>query len=418
MPNIKASIITIGDELLIGQIVDTNSAWMAKQLNELGIDVIRRVAVGDNREDIIRCLDEERQNATIILMTGGLGPTADDITKPLLCEYFGGKMIVNNEVLEHVRHIFEKRKLPILERNMKQAEVPDVCTVLFNNHGTAPGMMFEKHGNIVISMPGVPHEMMGIMKDAVLPEFSKRFASDALVHRSVITAGLGESFIAERIQDLEEALPPHIRLAYLPGAWMVKLRLTGRGADKNMLTAELDMQQQKFAERLHDIVFSLEDEPLEQVVGECLTRMNKKIALAESCTGGYVSHKITQVPGSSHYFQGNLVCYQNELKAKILGVDPDVIAAESAVCETVAIQMAQGTRHLLNADIGFGVTGLLGPESSPEDKVPAGTVWMAVTNGVDIKTQKFKFIYSRERNKEVAVQMALLLIWKFLNNRA
>lgn len=414
MANIKASIITIGDELLIGQTIDTNSAWIATQLNTLGIDVVRRIAVGDNHQDITKALDDEIANAQIVLITGGLGPTADDITKPLLCEYFGHKLVVNEEVLAHLKSIFTKRNLPILERNMKQAEVPDGCRVLFNNYGTAPGMWFEKNDTIIISMPGVPHEMMGIMNDNVLPDFTNRFYSDALLHRSVITSGLGESFIAERIKDFEENLPPYIKLAYLPGAWMVKLRLTGRSADKELLAKELDQLQTLLAERLKDITVSLLDEPLETIVGKCLEDQNKTIALAESCTGGYISHTITQVQGASHYFKGGVVCYQNEIKERILAIPHDVLQTQGAVCEDVAKTMAVNIRNEFKTSIGFGITGLLS-DGDADSKVPVGTVWMAIADEDSVYAKHYNFPYSRTRNKEVALQMALLLIWKNLN---
>ena len=416
MANIKAAIITIGDELLIGQTIDTNSAWMAQRLNDFGIDVIRRVAVGDNREKIIAAFDYELQHVAILLITGGLGPTADDITKPVLCEYFGGKLVVNEEVLKYVRELFERRKLPVLDRNLRQAEVPDNCTVLFNKQGTAPGMLFEKDGKFIVSMPGVPHEMMGIMEDGVIPEIQKRFASDALVHMSILTAGQGESFIADRIQDLEEALPSHIRLAYLPGPWMVKLRLTGRGADKAHLIQELRLRREEIANRLEEIVVALEDLDLEHILGKNLTVKEKTLCLAESCTGGNIAHKITQIMGSGKYFYGSIVCYQNEIKQRLLGVDAKLLEDQGAVCEDVAAQMAKGAMKALGTDYGFGITGLLSP-GGDDDKVPVGTVWMGVCDKDNVRTKKFHFPYDRLRNKEVAVQMSLLMMWKFINNR-
>jgi nicotinamide-nucleotide amidase len=416
MANVKASIITIGDELLIGQTIDTNSAWIAQRLNDLGIDVIRRVAVGDDADAITEALNEELSKAEIILVTGGLGPTADDITKPLLCQYFGGKMVVNEEVLKHVKEIFSKRDLPILESNLKQAEVPDTSKVLFNRLGTAPGMLFEKDNKVIISMPGVPHEMMGIVEDEVIPLLQQRFISDAILHESIITAGLGESFIADKIKDLEQALPAHIRLAYLPGYWMVKLRLTGRSADKLRLTKELQMRQEEIANRLEDIVVALEDLPLEQILGKELTVLEKTIGLAESCTGGYISHRMTQVLGSSKYLKGGIVSYQKEVKEKVLGVDKDLLVEKGAVCEEVAIQMAQGAMNRLNTDFGFGITGLLS-HGGDDDKVPVGTVWMCICNKERYKTRQFLFPYDRLRNKEVAVTMALLMMLKFVTGK-
>lgn len=414
MSNIAAAIITIGDELLIGQTIDTNSAWIAQRLNVLGIDVLRRVAVGDNRDAIIKALDEELAGADIVLITGGLGPTADDITKPLLNEYFGGKMVVNERVVEHLKALFTKRNRPFLERNMKQAEVPDCCTVLYNRMGTAPGMWFEKDGKVTIAMPGVPFEMASIMEDEVLPRLQRSFVSDVLLHRSIVTAGEGESFIADKIQDLEEALPAHIRLAYLPGAGMVKLRLTGRSGNEVALIQELKMHQDAIASRLGDIVIALEDIPMEQVLGRWLTANKATLGLAESCTGGYIAHHITQVAGASQYFKGSIVCYDNEVKINVLGVKAETIAQEDAVSEQAVTEMVQGTLQLLKTDYAFAITGMLGPKGDA-DRVEVGTVWMAVASKDEVKTRKFWFPFDRARNKEMAVSMGMLMIWKFIN---
>ena len=416
MSNIAAAIITIGDELLIGQTIDTNSAWIAQHLNELGIDVLRRVAVGDDKAAIVKALDEELANATIVIITGGLGPTADDITKPLLCEYFGGKMVVDERVLEHVKAMMMKRNRPFLERNLKQAEVPDVCTVLFNKMGTAPGMWFDKNGKVIIALPGVPFEMVSIMEEEVLPRFRKQFFSDALLHRSVITAGEGESFIAEKIKDLEESLPAHIRLAYLPGAGMVKLRLTGRAANAEVLGPELDKWQRQLAERLSEIVVAMEDIPLEQVLGRWFAANGKTLGLAESCTGGYIGHLITQVAGASEYFKGSIVCYVEEIKQNLLGVPADTLADEGAVSEAVVTDMAKGALKVLDVDFAFAITGLLGPIATT-DRVEVGTIWMAVADKDEVKTKKFWFPYDRVRNKEMAVSMGMLMIWKFISRK-
>ncbi len=411
--NVTAAIITIGDELLIGQVVDTNSAWIARSLNKLGIDVLRRVAVGDDRNAIIKALDEELQSAQVLIITGGLGPTADDITKPLLNEYFGGKMVVDERVLAHLKEIFISRNRPFLERNMKQAEVPDVCTVLFNKMGTAPGMWFEKEDKVIISLPGVPFEMVHIMEEEVLPRFKERFVSDALIHRSVVTAGEGESFVAERIKDLEEGLPGHIRLAYLPGAGMVKLRLTGRGSDAAKLSAELELWQQQIAQRLENIVVAMEDIPLEQVLGRWFSANNATLGFAESCTGGFVSHHITQVQGSSEYFKGSIVCYSNEMKEKLLGVKSETIEMYGAVSEQTVTELAQGAVRVLEVDYAFAVTGLMS-EGGESDKTEIGTVWMAVADKHTVQSRKYRFPYDRARNKEMTVSMGMLMLLKFL----
>jgi len=416
MSNIAATIITIGDELLIGQTIDTNSAWIAQRLNGMGIDVLRRIAVGDNRNAILSTLDTELKSADLVLLTGGLGPTADDITKPLLNEYFGGTMRLDEQVLEHLKTIFTKRNRPFLERNMKQAEVPDVCTVLPNKMGTAPGMWFEKDNKVVIAMPGVPFEMMSIMTEEALPKLAARFVSDALLHQSVITAGEGESFIADKIQDLEEALPPHIKLAYLPGAGMVKLRLTGRGKDKTKLSEELELRQQELATRLGDIVVALEDIPMELILGRWLTAEQKTIGLAESCTGGYIAHHMTQAVGASAYFKGSVVCYTEDIKEKVLGVKATTLQDNGAVSEQAVTEMVKGALAALDVDYAFAISGLLGPKGE-DDREEVGTVWMAMADKATVKTKKFWFPYDRQRNKEMAVSMGMLMIWKFLNGK-
>lgn len=415
MSNVKASIITIGDELLIGQVIDTNSAWIAQHLNELGIDVLRRVAVGDDATAIKNALDEELSKAELVLITGGLGPTADDITKPLLCEYFGGKMVVSEAVLEHVKNMFVQRNRPFIERNLKQAEVPDNCLVLHNRIGTAPGMWFERDGKVVVSMPGVPFEMVAIMEDEVLPRLQQRFVSDAIEHVSIITAGEGESFIAEKIQDVEEALPEHIRLAYLPGPGMVRLRLTGKGPLAEDLNTTLKLYQDKIARRLEGIVVSLEDIPMAEVIVRLLAERNTTLGFAESCTGGYLSHLVTQVPGASNYFVGGIVSYQVEVKEHVLGVNKNIIDKYGVVSEETAIEMAKNAINVLNCNNSLSVTGFLGPTGG-DDQIPVGTVWMAVADKEKVKTKKFRFHYDRVRNKEMAAQMAMLMIWKFLNN--
>ena len=414
MSNIAAAIITIGDELLIGQTIDTNSAWIAQRLNAMGIDVLRRVAVGDERLAIINAIDHELADASLLIITGGLGPTSDDITKPLLNDYFGGRMIVDPQVLEHLKELFSRRNRPFLERNMKQAEVPDCCKVLFNRMGTAPGMWFDKGDKVIISLPGVPFEMVSIMENEALPRLQQRFISDALLHRTIITAGEGESFIAEKIADLEAALPAHIKLAYLPGAGMVKLRLTGRGPDTVSVAHELEEQQYKFAERLGKIVLALEDLTLEQILCRWFTENNQTLGLAESCTGGNIAHHITQVPGSSGYFRGSMVCYQNEIKETILGVKRETLDQYGAISEQVASELAEGALKTLTPGIAFAVTGLLSPLE--DAKVPVGRVWMAVAEKGRTVTKEFNFPYDRERNKEMATSMGMLMIWKFVHS--
>lgn len=416
MSNTKAVIITIGDELLIGQVIDTNSAWIAQQLNTIGIDVVRRVAVADTGDAIRKALDEESQNASLILLTGGLGPTADDVTKPLLCDYFGGKMIVDENVLAHVTNIFVSRNRPILEVNLKQAEVPNVCEVLFNRVGTAPGMWFEKEGKIFISMPGVPFEMKSIMEHEALPRIKERFTSSAIVHKTIVTVGEGESFIAERIKDLETALPSWIKLAYLPSPGLVRLRLTGRGDDLMRMTEQLDELKDRFAARLENIVVAKEDISIEKSVAGALKDKKLKIGLAESCTGGYIAHRLTEAPGASEFFMGSIVCYHVSVKENILGVSANTIKEFDVVSKEVAIEMAIGARDKLSADIGFGITGLLS-ESKGHSRKDPGTVWMAVASKDRVVAKEFRFFHDRTRNIEMAGTNGMAMIWKFTQGK-
>ncbi len=407
---VNASIITIGDELLIGQTIDTNSAWMAQELNKLGIWVKRRVAVGDVWDEIWHALDEESRQSQIILITGGLGPTADDITKPLLCKYFGGKMIVNEEALQNVITIFEKYiKRPMLDVNLKQAEVPDVCTVIQNKRGTAPGMWFEKGSNIFISMPGVPNEMKGMMTGFVLPRLPSMFSLPAVIHRTLLTAGIGESYLADRIKDFETALPLHIKLAYLPNYGMVRLRLTATGKNAAEITNEIDKRFATLQSLLQDVMVINEDKTLEEAIGILLAKHGKTAATAESCTGGYVAHLITSIPGSSGYFTGGVVSYDNTIKENVLGVNKNILAQYGAVSEETVRQMANGVKDLMKTDYAIAISGIMGPGGGTEEK-PVGTVWIAVAGSSETVAQKFQTRYDRERNIEVTAILALNML--------
>jgi nicotinamide-nucleotide amidase len=411
-----ATIITIGDELLIGQIIDTNSAWIAQQLNPLGIQVIRRIAIADSKEAIVSALNDEIAHADIILLTGGLGPTADDVTKPVLCDYFGGKLIVNEEVLAQVKEIFLRRNRPLLERNLQQAEVPDMCSVIPNALGTAPGMLFEQEGKIIVSMPGVPFEMKAMMSATLLPFFEKRFKNNiAIVHRNILTFGEGESFLAEKIKDIEESLPAHIKLAYLPSPYAVKLRLTGTGQEEQTLIKETEQYRDAIAQRVTNHVISFEDLPMEALIGKKLKEKKLSLGLAESCTGGYIAHKITQIDGSSNYFKGAVISYATEIKESLLGIENSFIKENGVVSEAVAIAMAKAACIHLNADIGLGITGIFS-NSTYEDPSPVGTVFIALAGKGNILSKQYKLHYDRIQNKETATQIALYLIWDFINH--
>lgn len=411
----QASIITIGDELLIGQVIDTNSAWMAQQLNKAGIRVCRRVAVGDAWDEIWNALDEESKHADIILITGGLGPTADDITKPLLCKYFDGKLVVNQAALENVKYLFEKvfRRPINSDRNLKQAEVPDTCTVIQNKRGTAPGMLFEKNGKVFVSMPGVPHEMQGMMTSDVIPLLVKKFNVANITHRTLLTFGIGESMLADLIQDFEEALPSHIKLAYLPNYGMVRLRLTSIGDDKTAIEKEIDEQFTTLQENIKDYLVTNEDEPMQDVVAKLLRRYKKTVSTAESCTGGYIASLITAKPGASEYYNGSVVSYSYQAKEDLLGVEKNVLDKLGAVSEEVVIQMAKGALKNIGTDYTIAVSGIMGPGGGTDDK-PVGTVWVAVGSNQKINTHKFQFRFDRERNIILTATNALNLLRKLI----
>ena len=413
MEKIIASIITIGDELLIGQVVDTNSAWMAQELNKNGIWVGHRVAVGDVKADIRNALDEEARRSRIILITGGLGPTADDITKPLLNEYFGGKMVVDEGALANVKRIFERLQRPMIERNLGQAEVPDVCTVIPNKRGTAPGMWFEKDGRIFVSMPGVPHEMKGMMTDTVIPTLRQHFSLPFIAHRTLLTAGIGESFLADHIRDFEEALPTSIKLAYLPNYGMVRLRLTIWGDDPATLNTLLQQQFDTLKGLVREWMAADEDISLQEAIGQLLLQQGKTLATAESCTGGYIAHLITSIPGSSRYFNGAVVSYSNEIKEKILQVPVDTIEGNGAVSEETVREMAKGALTVLGTDYVVATSGIMGPGGGSAEK-PVGTVWVAVGHRQNILAQKFFFRFDRQRNIELAATNALNFLRKFI----
>lgn len=405
----KAIIITIGDELLIGQTIDTNSAWIAQQLNNRGIDVIKRIAIADDKTAIIQSLDEAVGRYDYIFITGGLGPTADDITKPVLCEYFNGKLVVNEQVLSHLHQIFTERKRPLIERNLKQAEVPDVCKILFNRIGTAPGMWFEKNDSKIISMPGVPFEMQSIMEESVMPLLDEAKSDEIIYHKTLILVGVGESYIAEKIADIEQGLPANIHLAYLPSPGILKLRLTAKS--KNDLTKEVNQQATLIQQRLGNIVAADKDISLEEIVVSLLKEKGLMLALAESCTGGYISHKITNIPGASKVFKGSVVSYDNNIKQSLLSVSDEVLQTEGAVSEATVVQMAKKVREMMQADIGITVSGILGPDGGTPEK-PVGTVWIGIADKNSTDAQKFHFFYDRLRNKELAANAALEMVRK------
>lgn len=416
MANFEASVITIGDELLIGQTIDTNSAFIAQELNKIGIWVRRRIAVGDVYDEIWSALDSERKASKLVIITGGLGPTADDITKPLLCNYFNGRMVVNQDVLDHVRYLFEKvyrRPGPILDRNLRQAEVPDVCKVLHNARGSAPGMWFDTPDTIFISLPGVPHEMKGLMTDEVVPRLKQLPGLPVIIHRTAFTAGMGESMLAERISEFENSLPAHIKLAYLPNYGMVKLRLTARGDSSAQLENEVDTLFQQLLNQVEDILVADVDEGLEIVLGKILKEKRATMGTAESCTGGYIAHLLTSVPGSSAYFKGSIISYANEVKESLLDVPGEILAEKGAVSEETVRAMVTGALQRLNTDYVIATSGVMGPGGGTESK-PVGTIWIAVGNREETQAVQLHLRFDRMRNMTVTALTALNLMRKFI----
>ncbi len=416
MKKLFASIITIGDELLIGQVIDTNSAFIAQELNKIGVPVKHRLAVGDGYDDIWNALDEESKHAAIILITGGLGPTADDITKPLLCKYFGGNMILDEPTLEHVKYLFEKvfnRQGPLLERNRKQAEVPDVATVLKNEVGTAPGLLFEKNGTIFIAMPGVPFEMKWITTNHVIPIIKEKFETGFIEHRTLLTQGIGESILAELLQDWEEEIPAHIKLAYLPNHGMVRLRLTGNSFDKEALNNELDNQFAQVKILVKDYLITDEDIPMEQVVAKLLKAKKQTLATAESCTGGHIASLFTQHAGASNFFTGTVVCYDNRIKTELLGVPREILTTVGAVSEETVKLMAANIIKLMGTDYSIAVSGIMGPGGATDEK-PVGQVWIAVANKQSVIAKQFNFRYDRTRNIHFTAINAINLLRKLI----
>lgn len=412
----QASLITIGDELLIGQTIDTNSAFIGQQLNSLGIWVRRRVAVGDNREEILAALREESLHSSIIILTGGLGPTADDITKPLLCDYFGATLIRHEPTLAHIQHLFDKvykRPGAMLERNRKQADVPNNCTVLHNPSGTAPGMLFDKDGVLYISLPGVPREMKDLMLTAVLPYLEKNISRPSIVHRSILTCGIGESMLAEMLTDFESLLPSYISLAYLPNYGMVRLRLTATGEPGDTLTKEVNERIEQLCALTAEYLVTDQDISMEALLGQLLLGKQLTVATAESCTGGLIAHQLSTVPGASAYLKGAVVCYSNDSKENVLGVQKSTLLQYGAVSEETVSEMAKGALRVLKADVAVAVSGIMGPGGGSAEK-PVGTVYVAVSNGKRTTTHRLRLGFDRGRNTQQTALFALNLLRKFI----
>ncbi|GMQ24143.1 CinA family nicotinamide mononucleotide deamidase-related protein [Algoriphagus sp. oki45] len=409
MKLVRAEIIAIGDELLYGQIMDTNSHWISQELDLVGVKVVRKTTVGDNRTDILAAFAAAEERADLILITGGLGPTQDDLTKPLLAEYFGCEVVEFPKAVEAVTSFFKRRGREMTPLNILQGHLPSCCTYVPNEVGTAPGMWFERGGKYWMSMPGVPHEMKKLMKDFVLPTLPKVVALPVIYHKVIKTVGIGESWLADLIKDWENNLPGHIRLAYLPSLGHVKLRLTAFGDNLKTLEEEVDVQIGQVMPIIDKYVYGFNAETLETAIGKLLKNEGKTLALAESCSGGYVSHLVTTVPGSSSYFQGSVVPYHNQFKESILGVKPETLETFGAVSEETVKEMANGVKKLFKADFGLSSSGVAGPDGGSEEK-PVGTVWIACAGDGFVETRKLQLTQDRMLNIQLTGVAVLNLL--------
>lgn len=386
----KASIITIGDELLIGQTIDTNSAWIGAEMSNRGFDVQRIISIHDKRDDILFTLEEVSGKNDVVLITGGLGPTSDDITKQTLCEFFNTRLVLDENVLAMITEMMHRRNFKVNENNRKQAEVPENCRVLENKTGTAPGMWFEKNNTIFVSMPGVPHEMKYIMMEHVLPELNKRFTSQVIIHKNIMTYGTPEAMLAEQLTTFEAELPKSVKLAYLPSAGVIKLRLTGTGSNRGEVQKTIDEQVGKLYLSIPQYIYGEDEESIEKVVGRMLLEKKATLCTAESCTGGEIAHMLTSIPGCSSWYMGSVIAYSNDIKTRVLGVPEGVISRHGAVSREVVTILASGARKVFKTDYSVATSGIAGPDGGTDEK-PVGTVWIAVASPDAVVTEKYVF---------------------------
>ncbi|MEO5603186.1 MAG: competence/damage-inducible protein A [Cyclobacteriaceae bacterium] len=416
MKTITAELLTIGDEILYGQIVDTNTQWMGIELSNAGIRVVRKTTVGDIESEILTAFAEAEKRADIILITGGLGPTSDDLTKPCLAKYFNCEMRLHEEALAEVTEFFKSRGRALTEINRLQASLPICCEKITNRMGTAPGMWFGREGKVFVSMPGVPHEMKVMMSEIILPKLLRKFKTPSIHHTLIRTVGIGESFLAEKISVWEQSLPPHIKLAYLPSLGEVKLRLTAIGHDEQTLKDETKLLIEKLQPLAGEYIFGIGEDPLEVVLGKTLREKKLTLSVAESCTGGYLSHLITSVPGSSDYFSGSIVAYSDEIKINELGVKEKTLTESGAVSQATIKEMAEQARLKFKTDFAVATSGIAGPGGSTPDK-PVGTVWIACADQHQTITRKLQLSKDRIINIKIASISALNLIRLSLNGR-
>ncbi|OFX27800.1 MAG: damage-inducible protein CinA [Bacteroidetes bacterium GWA2_31_9] len=410
----KSEIITIGDEILIGQIVDTNSAWMAQKLNSIGISVCQITSISDERNHILTSLQDAENRANIILVTGGLGPTKDDITKNTVCEYFDSKLIMHEKSLLNIKTFLEKRGVnTIIDNNRNQAMIPDNCIVLENFIGTAPGMWFEKAGKIFVFMPGVPFEMQFLVTNEVLPRIKAKFTLPEIVHKTIQVYGIPEAHLAEKISDWENSLDKRIKLAYLPSPGLIKLRFSTKGSNRKELQSLINSEILKLKEIIPSNLISTEEKKIEEVIADLLKSKKSTLSTAESCTGGAISQAITSISGSSEYFVGSVISYSNDVKINELGVDKNNLLTYGAVSKEVVEQMANGVRNKLNTNYSIAVSGIAGPSGGTAEK-PVGTIWIAVASENNVISKKYQFGDDRLRNIERAKNTALDMLRKLL----
>ena len=403
-----AELITIGDELLIGQVVDTNSAWMGRELNNIGIEVLRIVSVRDREEEILEAIDNAMKRVNIVLVTGGLGPTKDDITKQTLCKYFNTELIFSEEVFENVKRVLAG-KIPMNKLNKGQAMVPKNCTVINNPVGSASVSWFERDGKVLVSMPGVPQEMTAVMTESVLPKLHERFQTDVIMHQTFLVQHYPESVLAEKLEAWEVALPDCIKLAYLPKLGIIRLRLTGRGHDRKEVETLLNREKAKLETILGEDIFSEEDTLLEVIIGELLKKRKLTVSTAESCTGGSIAERLTSIAGSSEYFKGSIVAYSNEVKKDLLHVSSETLEKYGAVSEETVIEMVKGAMKALKTDCAVATSGIAGPGGGTPEK-PVGTVWIAAGYKNEIRTYKQETNRGRAMNIERTGNNALLML--------
>jgi competence/damage-inducible protein CinA-like protein len=411
---VAVAILTIGDEILYGQTIDTNSQWMSAELDSFGFTVVHRATIGDQESAILSGLEVASSKADIILITGGLGPTADDLTKPSLAKYFNVPLKSNPDALQELILLFQQIDKELSETNIAQTNLPANADYISNSLGTAPGIWIEDKGKIYVSMPGVPFEMKSMISKHVIPKLLQQFNLPVVIHKIIKTISIGESWLAEKIAPWEKNLPESIKLAYLPSIGQVKLRLTSSGNNKDKLIEAIEKQIKLLLPYAGKYIYGYDDDSIEQVIGNILVSKALTLGTAESCTGGYLAHLITGIAGSSNYYQGSIIAYANEIKERALGVHSDTLAKHGAVSEETVIEMARGVQKSMGVDIGIATSGIAGPDGGTEEK-PVGTIWIAIAIGDEVKTRQLKLFKDRLLNIKMTAVSSLAMLWRILS---